>query len=490
MILFSTVLLFVILTVKFYYKWKFNYWRRKKIPTLPPKIPFGNLPNPLKQQETTGVHIKLLYDQIKDNGWKHAGLYFLTRPVYMVVDLEYVKNILTKDFQHFVDRGFYFNEKDDPISAHVFAIGGQKWRNLRTKLTPTFTSGKMKQMFQTLLECKTSLLKRVDKEHQTPINIKEILGCFTTDIIGSCAFGLDCNTFKEEDSPFRKYGKKVFESNLRRRLQIFFFTHFPSLARALKVRHFSKDVADFFTKVVKDTVNYREENNYTRKDFMQLLIELKNSKTGLTLDEIAAQSLIFFLAGFETSATTMTFALFELAKNQEIQQKVREEIGVILGDDKITYEALQKMKFLTQVINETLRKYPPLSFLTRECVKDYKIPDQDVIIEKGTKVVISILGLHRDEDYFPDPEKFDPGRFSEDNTGFRDQFAYIPFGEGPRICIGLRFGMMQTKVGLVSLLRKFKFTVNRKTREPIKFDVKGFILAAEGDIWLNAQKVC
>ncbi|XP_064214411.1 probable cytochrome P450 6a14 [Tribolium castaneum] len=487
--LFSAIILILALNY-FYYKWKFTYWQCKKIPTLAPKIPFGDLPNPLKQAEATGVHIKRLYDQIKGKGWKHAGLYFLARPVYMVVDLEYVKNILTKDFHHFVDRGFYFNEKDDPISAHVFAVGGQKWRNLRTKLTPTFTSGKMKMMFQTLLECEANLLKRFEKEHKSAIDIKDILGCFTTDIIGSCGFGLDFNTFEDENSPFRKYGKKVFASNLTRRLQIFFFTHFPSMARALKVRHFSKDVADFFTKVVKDTVEFRERNNYKRKDFMQLLIDLKNCNSGLTLNEITAQSLIFFLAGFETSSTTMTFALYELAKNEKIQERVRDEIFSILGEEKITYEALQKMKYLALVINETLRKYPPLSFLTRECVQDYKIPDQDVIIEKGTKVVISILGMHRDQEFYPDPETFDPGRFSEGNVVSRHQYAYIPFGEGPRICMGLRFGMMQTKVGLVSLLRKFKFTVNGRTKEPIKFDVRGFILAAEGDIWLNAQKVC
>nr|XP_008200098.2 PREDICTED: probable cytochrome P450 6a23 [Tribolium castaneum] len=276
--------------------------------------------------------------------------------------------------------------------------------------------------------------------------------------------------------------------------------NFPDLARFLKVRAFPKDIGDFFLKVVKDTVNYREKNNFTRKDFMQLLIDLKNNKLvgeegkserGLTIEEVAAQSFVFFLAGFETSSTTMTFALYEMAKHQDIQAKVREEIDTVLKkhDGKITYEAIQEMKYMGQVIDETLRKYPPVPFLTRQCVKDYKIPNEDVTIEKGTTVIIPVLGIHYDKDIYPDPEKFDPERFTEENKNARHNYSHIPFGEGPRICIGMRFGLMQSKVGLTSLLKKYKFTVNKKTQEPIKFQVNPFILAAEGEIWLSAEKI-
>jgi cytochrome P450 family 6 len=235
---------------------------------------------------------------------------------------------------------------------------------------------------------------------------------------------------------------------------------------------------------------------------MQLLIDLKNNKLAeeegykhdgktLTMDEITAQSFIFFLAGFETSSTTMTFALYELAKNQEIQKKVRHEMEAVLArhDGKITYDCVQEMKYLNQVLDETLRKYPPVPFITRECVKDYKVPDQDVIIEKGTRVVVSIFGIHYDEEYYPDPEKFDPERFNEENSSSRHQYAHIPFGEGPRICIGLRFGLMQSKVGLTSLLTKYNFTLNQKTKQPLTFQRHSFILAADGDVWLNAEKL-
>jgi cytochrome P450 family 6 len=115
---------------------------------------------------------------MKKRNWKHGGIFFVTSPVYFPISLDYIKNIMAKDFEYFVDRGFYYNEKDDPLSAHLFAIGGTKWRNLRTKLTPTFTSGKMKMMFQTLVDCEVNLQKKMlqECEKKEPVDVKEISG--------------------------------------------------------------------------------------------------------------------------------------------------------------------------------------------------------------------------------------------------------------------------------------------------------------------------
>ncbi|RZC40782.1 p450 domain containing protein, partial [Asbolus verrucosus] len=113
----------------------------------------------------------------------------------------------------------------------------------------------------------------------------------------------------------------------------------------------------------------------------------------------------------------------------------------------------------------------------------------ETVIQKGRRVIVPILGVHYDEEYYPDPHRFDPERFSEENKRTRHQYSHIPFGEGPRICIGMRFGLMQTKVGLVALLRNYRFTVNPKTVEPIKMAINSFILSADGGIWLDSHKI-
>nr|QLL22070.1 cytochrome P450 [Tribolium confusum] len=485
-----------------YFKWQYQYWQKRNLQYLKPSMPLGTpaVTSDLKQH--LGIKLKQVYDIMKEKKWKHGGVYIFHQPVYVVTDLDYLKNIMSRDFQYFSDRGMYYNEKADPITGHLFHIGGPKWKNLRRKFTPTFTSGKMKMMFQTLLDCEVNLRKQIELScnKQDPIDIKEVLGCFTTDIIGSCAFGLDCNSFKEENSPFRVYGRKVFERSFSRILKRRFASNLPNLAKLLNISLVPKDISHFFIDLVKNTVEYRGKNKIVRNDFLQLLIDLKTEDdkessnqdgTSLTIEEIAAQSFVFFIAGFETSSTTMTFALYELARNQHIQDKVREEINTVLEkhEGKITYDAIQEMKYLEQVINEALRMYPPASLLSRKCVKDYKIPDSDVILEKGMVVLIPILGIHHDKEYYPDPEKFDPNRFSEENKSLRHSYTHIPFGEGPRICIGLRFGIMQSKVGLVSLLKNFKFTINQKTQEPLEMKVNSLVLATKGEIWLNAHKI-
>jgi len=483
-----------------YFKWIYKYWEKRNVPFLEPTIPFGNLENPFTRKYTPGVYVKNIYHQLKSQGHKHAGFYLVAVPNYIPLEPELIKNILQKDFQYFTERGFYYNEKDDPLSAHLFAIGGAKWRKLRTKLTPTFTSGKMKMMFNTLVQSGDQMLGAMNELHQNKqgIDIKEVLACYTTDVIGSCAFGLDCNSFKTPDAEFRKYGKQIFAPSLMQNLRIVFGLAQPSLARFLGIKILDPPVSNFFMNIVKDTVKYREANDVDRKDMMKLLIDIKNNRSGegqtgdgLTMEELAAQAFVFFFAGFETSSTTMTFCLYELAKNQEIQQKVRDEVNHVLSkhNGEITYDSIMDMKYMNQVIDETLRKYPPVPFITRESVQDYNVPNMDLTLSKGTHVIIPIMGLHYDAEYFPNPETFDPERFSEENRHQIPPFTFMPFGEGPRICIGLRFGLMQTKVGLSILLKNYKFSINKKTVQPIFMDPYSFILTSKTGIFLDAEKL-
>lgn len=214
-------------------------------------------------------------------------------------------------------------------------------------------------MFQILLDCGVNLDSAVylTVQKSEPLDIKDVLQCFTTDVIGSCAFGLDCNSFKNTNSDFIVNGKRAFKATRFELLQRFFLFNFPNFSRKLGMKIVPESVSKFYMDIVRQTVELRQNSKSFRKDFIQILIDLKNkhqdSGSGLTVEEIAAQAFVFFIAGFETSSTAMTFCLFELAQNQEVQRKVRDELYIVLEKygGNLTYEAIQELKYMEMAID-------------------------------------------------------------------------------------------------------------------------------------------
>nr|CAI5817447.1 unnamed protein product [Callosobruchus analis] len=228
--------------------------------------------------------------------------------------------------------------------------------------------------------------------------------------------------------------------------------HLPGLSDFLGLSSIQKGVTEFFTNRVKEAVEYREKNGVKGQDFLQTLIDLK-SQGQLTFDEVVGQvswalstqierkryhAFLFFAAGFETSSITGTMCLYELALQQDIQGKVRENINSVLRkyNGEITYDSLNEMKYLNQALDETLRLWAPAPTLARVSTNHYTFPGTDVSIEKGVMVLIPLSAMQTDHDYWPDPMKFDPDRFESE---IDKSLPYWPFGEGPRNCIGKIF---------------------------------------------------
>lgn len=247
----------------------------------------------------------------------------------------------------------------------------------------------------------------------------------------------------------------------------------PSVGKRFNIKLFDEKVTLSFKDMILEMMEMRKKNKIYRPDMINILMQVregrnlthrtdeksnetldgyatvKESEIGLTRvtrkwtdNELVAQCLIFFLAGFETSSLALSLAAYELVSNPDIQQKLYEEIKTVndeIGGKRISYDSLQKMKYLDQVVSETLRKWPIGVQIDRICVKDYVYDDGDKLkfhIEKGTNVVFSLYGVHRDPKYYPDPEKFDPERFSNENKHHILPGTYAPFGIGPRNCIG------------------------------------------------------
>ncbi|KAF5307417.1 hypothetical protein FQR65_LT06931 [Abscondita terminalis] len=473
----------ILSVVLLFFNRSWNYWQNRNVKTPPKTFPFGNVTKLARQKRGIGELTQEFYNDFKKEKLRYGGFYFFHVPNLLLIDLDLIKAVMTKDFHHFTDRSNYVNEKADPLSGHLFGLKGQKWKNLRAKLTPTFTSGKMKMMFPTLVACSQGLTKLMDEnvKSRDTFDIKDLVSRYTTDVIGSTAFGIDCDSLNNPDSQFRQYGAKLFKRNFLGTVRTMLSLLAPEILEFFNAKLFRK----------------KEINDVKRNDFMQLLIQMKNNVgedatgTTLTLNEVAAQAFVFFIAGFETSSTTLTFCFYELAQNHEVQQKLRDEVNNVLKKHnfELTYDAINEMTYMDKCINETLRKYPAVSVLNRKCTETYKVPDSDLVIEKGITIQIPVLGIQRDPEIYPDPDKFDPERFSPENKAERHPFTWLPFGEGPRVCIGLRFGVMQTKIAMAVLIKDYIYTLNKKTPIPLVFNPKLLLLNIEEGVWLNVKKI-
>ncbi|KAH8321297.1 hypothetical protein KR074_000698, partial [Drosophila pseudoananassae] len=479
----------------------FTYWKRRGIPHDPPQLILGNTKELMKTLHLAQL-IKQTYVKYKNktNG-PFVGFYVYIKKFVIITDIDFVKTVLIREFDKFHDRGVFHNEKDDPLTANLTTIEGQKWRTLRQKLTPTFTSGKMKNMFPLVQDVGDELIRVFSEKIEatpTTLEITDLLARFTADVIGVCAFGLDCNSLRDPKAEFVRMGNSAITERRHGKLVHMLLFGAPKLSAKLGIKSLLQPVEDFYMNIIRNTIDYRVKNNVKRNDFMDMLIEMKlkydngNKEEGITFNELAAQAFIFFLAGFETSSTTMGFALYELACNPEIQDKARKEVDFVLAkhNGKLEYDSMKEMSYLEKVIDETLRKHPVVAHLVRTTTKTYVPSNPKYTIEEGTGVLISTLGIHHDPEFYPEPEKFIPERFDEEQIQQRPACTYLPFGDGPRNCIGLRFGRMQVIVGMALLLHNFRFELHpTKTTIPLKFKLNSILLSAEGGIHLNVTKL-
>lgn len=225
-------------------------------------------------------------------------------------------------------------------------------------------------------------------------------------------------------------------------------------------------------KIVKNRIKERQEGsevetNKKRMSLIDLLLTYHLDDKVMTEQEVREQLDNFTFAGIDTTAITLTFVIFNLATHSEVQAKAFEEVMSVIGHgDEVTGEQVKNLKYLECVIKETLRLYPPLALSARCLIED--VDCGDYVLPAGVDVYFFTAALHRDPSLYPNPDQFDPERFTYENAKARHPFSFVPFAAGPRNCIGQRFAMSEMKIVLSHLLRRFELRVP-KGSEKIEF---------------------
>ncbi|RVE45547.1 hypothetical protein evm_009812 [Chilo suppressalis] len=506
------VVILSIVTTALFFVWylsrrKFDYWKKQKVPHLKPSTIVGNYGDYIFLKKFLGTVTHEILQKFPKE--PYVGAYYGTEPVLILQDPEMVKLVTTKEFYYFNGREISNYAHKEIITQNLFFDSGDKWKVERQNLTPLFSSSKMKNMFHLIEKCAIELEQLLDNDPNllNKCDIRDLMARYTMACICSCAFGVDVNTFSKEheSNPFVKMGKVIFEASTVRGCINIGRAIWPKIFYMLGFRNFPPTLNDFFEKFLAEVFAGRHYKATGRNDFVDLLLLLKekeflvgdciaNTKTNenkklqlpVTDDFMIAQCIVFFAAGFETSATTLSYTLFELAKRPDILKKVQAEIDefLIRHHDKLEYECVTELPYTEACVDETLRLYPVLAVITREVMDEYTFPT-GLTVHKGVRIHIPIYHMHRNPDYFPEPEKFRPERFLPPEKSKIVSHSYIPFGDGGRICIGMRFAKMQVLAGLVALLKKHNVELAEGMPSVLEFNPRSIVTQSYSGIYLR-----
>lgn len=467
-----TALAIVPVAIYFHYRSKFNYWKKRGINGPEPDFPNGNAFN--------DVHSTTKLMTWKLNYGKIYGIHVGFQPVLVIEDPECLRDILITNFDHFTDRrimsGHPF-QRNDLVNQN-----GDKWKHDRAIISPTFSSGKMKFMFTLIEEAFDCLDKELSKylDKKVQIEPQRVFSMYFAMVIAKCAFASDFDVFSNPENELYQQIQSIFKKNRKRFIAN---TLLPSFMRELiSFSPVNPDALNYIGAVCKEIIGQRKQNldpNW-RVDLLQLLIDA-NKEDGEEFSElkVISNSILFFIAGSETTSTLLTWTSYNLAMNPDVQDKLFAELSQAQKENgQLDYETLFTLKYLDSVINETLRLFPLVPSYERVVTADHKLPNS-VLVKKGVVIRIPVYTLHRDEEHFEEPEKFDPERFMPENKAHLKPFTFLPFVDGPRNCIGKRFALLAAKLTLAKLCLKYKFVKCQNTPETINFVKNSFILEVD-----------
>ena len=333
---------------------------------------------------------------------------------------------------------------------------GDFWLRQRRLVQPAFHRERLQELFVTMGQITMDFLEEMETfRGKKAVDIDAKMMGITADIALKTLFGNISNEDKMQIYHQVNRTQRYLVTRVRRPYRI------PLMMVNGERSRFKTDLS-YFNKLVFEFIHQRHDMVEKPNDLLQLLLDSLDEETGAQMNDqqIRDEAITMFAAGHETSATGLSWLLLELARQPEIVACIRKEAEIF--DTVPTFDQLLKLSYTRQVIEEGMRLYPPAWTMTRESLDVDEVDGQ--IIPKGISVFMSIYELHRNPNIWQNPLVFDPENFSAENVKNRAKFNYLPFGAGPRLCIGQQFAMMEMQLILASLIKRFEFEIDPSHR--------------------------
>jgi len=406
--------------------------------------------------------VELADEELRKKNRKTIGFYRLLSPVVFTIDLDVLIPIFTTHFGSFTNRqpdiGSFGMGKELSKTIDVIT-DAKRWRRIRQSVSPSFSNVQLEKMMSVSKERLDVLVKQIAALKGESINARSVTGKYTMDGFLSAALGFEMQLDSLRD--FEKQQEFIHMNDiLNPGPQIFLLFIFPGLGAFLDrigVKLYAPKAAEWFTGYCKAMIAAEtpetDQRNFLSA-FKKLRIsdeEAESATKGLTEDEIISQVFVLFGAGYETSASLLQWAVYNICKDGDLQQRLFEEVKDVPEE----YENLnaKKLPLLTAILNECLRLFSPAIFQFRYCEHDVVI--NGIPFRKGSNIEVPIDYLHEAEEYWgEDALEFSPDRWIK-NPELEKAPFFIPFGVGPRNCVGMRFANMQSRLGLMRIVKNF-----------------------------------
>ncbi|XP_017132975.1 probable cytochrome P450 6t3 [Drosophila elegans] len=490
------LLLLTLLALNLWLRHKYAYFRNLGIPYLPASSwsPMGNLGQLLFLRISFGDLFRQLYADPLCGGAKVVGFFVFQTPALMVRDPELIRQVLVKNFNSFLNRYESADVEDTMGALNLPLAKYHHWKESRQCMSQLFTSGRMReviypQILDVASDLENFLNRKLRSRPSRVLPLTRMCQLYTTDVTGNLFYSLDVGGLRRGRSQLLEKTRELFNTNFRKVLDFMIVFFLPKWTNLLRPKVFSENYAQFIREVVEEHHDHKKDDLINQ--LQQFQISRSSDHYSQHPDFIASQAGIILLAGFETSSALMGFTLYELAKAPGIQERLRQELSEAFGSTStLSYETLNALPYLKMVCSEALRLYPAAAFVNRECTSSEAggvslQPHVDFVVPPGMPAYISILGLQRDEKYWPEPHRFDPERFAPERTKDIHPMTYIPFGAGPHGCIGNRLGILQLKLGIAHILKLYSVEVCERTVAEIRFNPKSFMLKSQDEIYLR-----
>jgi cytochrome P450 len=425
-----------------------------KIPKTPKKDFLKSMKAVAENMLRYNEKLKKVYGDIYQIDLGYLQLYATSNP-------DLIKQILQTNNKNYV-KSMAYDKLKMGLGNGLVTSAGDYWRKQRRLSQPVFYKKNLENLFVDMGRTTTDFLNMMEQLRGSEIDISKLMVEITATIVLRSLFNV------EESQQLDKIYESmdVMQNYIMKHVQSPIFSPFYYLSashRAFKIS--MKDMDN----LVYGMMNERRKSGEKKSDLLQMLMDVEDADTGEKMTDLQLRDelITLFSAGHETSANALAWTFYMLAQHPEIVEKMRAEINVVLPNNEMpTFEQLRQLTYTEQVINEGMRLFPPAWVVGRRAVEDDEFEGFE--IKKDINILCEIYLLHRSEKYWENPEEFNPDRFSPEQVKDRPKHHFIPFGAGPRMCIGNHFAMMEMQLLLATIVQRFDFSVVEN--HPVELD--------------------